>query len=304
MKTCYACTPMGTKVDRDGLEIDFDKMYREAIKPALENAGVQCRRADELKMTGIIQKATLTAIINSDIMIADLTTHNPNVLYEIGVRHAVRPGMTIMLYRWKAQPIPFDLAYTLAYSYELNAQGELGEVEAERLKDHIRKAVQEAGEDDNNSPLYDFFPELDVKLPKKPCIFIGHGHSEIYKRIETYISEELKLEVVTYETESVPGDSVGSVLERMLRKATFAVLVLTAEDNLDGVAKRARQNVIHEAGLFQGVLGFSKAIVVRQEGVEEFSNVAGLRVLNFEGDDIQQTFPDIKKALERAGLLF
>jgi hypothetical protein len=65
-------------------------------------------------------------------------------------------------------------------------------------------------------------------------------------------------------------------LEQMLDQAGFALLVLTAEsERTDGVVL-ARQNVVHEAGLFQGRLGWRKAIVLREDGCEEFSNIAGL----------------------------
>jgi predicted nucleotide-binding protein len=89
----------------------------------------------------------------------------------------------------------------------------------------------------------------------------------------------------------------------MLRQATFAVLVLTGEDETAEGAKRARQNVIHEAGLFQGILGFPRAVMLVQRGLENFSNVEGLQYIEFEGDKIDASFWELQRALKREGLI-
>lgn len=89
----------------------------------------------------------------------------------------------------------------------------------------------------------------------------------------------------------------------MLDEASFAVLILTAEDETASGSKRARQNVIHEAGLFQGRLGFRRAILLIQENLEDFSNVAGLQHIPFVGDRIEQTFYELQRVLKREGLI-
>ncbi|HZG53617.1 MAG TPA: TIR domain-containing protein, partial [Pyrinomonadaceae bacterium] len=95
-------------------------------------------------------------------------------------------------------------------------------------------------------------PEPTPPTPTKPCVFIGHGGSPLWARLQLYLQNELGLATVNYESESRVGESIIPVLEKMLDQATFAVLILTAEDETASGAKRARQNVIHEAGLFQG----------------------------------------------------
>lgn len=139
--------------------------------------------------------------------------------------------------------------------------------------------------------------------PPRPCIFIGHGRSPLWARLQIYLKEDLRLETVNYESESRAGDSIIPILERMLNQANFAVLLLTAEDETKSNDKRARQNVVHEAGLFQGRLGFRKAILLVQEGLEEFTNVAGLQYIPFAGDRIEQTFYELQRVLRREGLL-
>jgi predicted nucleotide-binding protein len=99
-----------------------------------------------------------------------------------------------------------------------------------------------------------------VPLPKSPCVFIGHGHSVLWTRVWNFLEKKCRLPVICFESKHRAGESIIQILEDMLKKATFAVLVLTKEDESAKGKTRARQNVIHEAGLFQSVLGFRRAI--------------------------------------------
>ena len=136
-----------------------------------------------------------------------------------------------------------------------------------------------------------------------PCVFIGHGRSTLWARLKVFLQDELGVKAINYESESRVGESIVPILEKMLDQATFAVLVLTAEDETSDGIKRARQNVIHEAGLFQGRLGFRKAVLLCQEGLEDFTNIDGLQHIRFSGDKIDQTFYELQRALKREGLL-
>jgi predicted nucleotide-binding protein len=134
------------------------------------------------------------------------------------------------------------------------------------------------------------------------CIFIGHGRSKLWARLNVFLKDELGLKTVFYESESRVGESIIPILEKMLSEANFAVLVLTAEDAAGDGAKRARQNVIHEAGLFQGRLGFDRAILLVQRGLEGFSNVDGLQYLPFSDENIEETFYQLQRALKAKGI--
>ena len=134
-------------------------------------------------------------------------------------------------------------------------------------------------------------------------IFIGHGRNPVWARVQLFLQNELGLTTVNYESESRVGDSIVPVLEKMLDESRFAVLILTAEDESGPRTKRARQNVVHEAGLFQGRLGFKKVVLLVQEGLEDFSNVAGLQHIRFAGEHVEHTFYELQRVLKREGLL-
>ena len=88
----------------------------------------------------------------------------------------------------------------------------------------------------------------------------------------------------------------------MLDAAAIAFLVLTGEDEARDGAMQARMNVVHEAGLFQGRLGFTRAIVMLEEGCQEFSNIEGLGQIRFPKDNIKAAFHEVELVLEREGL--
>lgn len=88
----------------------------------------------------------------------------------------------------------------------------------------------------------------------------------------------------------------------MLDQASFAFLLMTAEDEQADGSLHARMNVVHEVGLFQGRLGFERAIVLLEEGCEEFSNIQGLGQIRFPKGNISAVFEDVRKILEREGV--
>src|SRR5262249_12944762 len=109
--------------------------------------------------------------------------------------------------------------------------------------------------------------------------------------------------IVEFNSESVAGKSTTTRLSELLDAAGFAFLVMTGEDEQPDGKLRARENVVHEAGLFQGRLGFERAIVLLEEGCEEFSNIHGLNQIRFPKGDIAAKFEEVRVVLEREGLI-
>jgi predicted nucleotide-binding protein len=141
--------------------------------------------------------------------------------------------------------------------------------------------------------------ELQHENQRKLRIFVGHGHSPDWKQLRDHLREKHEYDVVTFETGARAGHNVRDILEEMLDQSSLAFLVLTGEDETADARLRARQNVIHETGLFQGRLGFSKAIVLLEKGVEEFSNNAGIQHISFDKGHIEEIFGDVVATVSR-----
>lgn len=113
---CFVVMPFGKKKDADGLEINFDLVYTSLIHPAIEAADMEPIRADEETVNGIIHKPMYERLILCDYAVADLTTANANVFYELGIRHAVKPYSTVTIFA-DGSRLPFDLNFIRCQPY-------------------------------------------------------------------------------------------------------------------------------------------------------------------------------------------
>jgi predicted nucleotide-binding protein len=142
-----------------------------------------------------------------------------------------------------------------------------------------------------------------IPSPKPNRIFLGHGGNPLWSRVHIHLKDELRLDVQAWETESRAGRYPLDVLKQLLDSCTFAVLVETGEDQTGDGNLRARQNVIHEIGLFQGRIGFERVALVEQEGIESFSNIHGLQVIRFPGQRIEAAYYELDRMLVREKLI-
>ena len=146
-------------------------------------------------------------------------------------------------------------------------------------------------------------PAEQRSSPTGRKVFIGHGHSPLWRDLKDFIADRLHLDWEEFNRASTAGLSTKERLQAMLDDSRFAFLILTAEDERPGGSMHARDNVIHELGLFQGRLGFERAIILLEAGCDEFSNIHGLTHIAFPKGNIKAIFEDIRHVLEREGIL-
>lgn len=163
---CFVLMPFGKKPDATGIMIDFDAVYKELISPAIGEAGLEPIRADEEMAGGIIQKPMFERLILCPFAVADLTTANANVFYELGVRHAARPWSTVAIFYSGGARLPFDVADLRALPYKLNSADTPADVANDKaaLVDRLVAAFK-AAEDKPlmDSPIFqllDGFPNI------------------------------------------------------------------------------------------------------------------------------------------------
>jgi Predicted nucleotide-binding protein containing TIR-like domain len=135
------------------------------------------------------------------------------------------------------------------------------------------------------------------------AVFIGHGRSTQWQELRDFLSDDLGLPFEEFNRVASEGKTVVERLNEMLDAAAIALIVLTAEDQHADGTSVARQNVVHEAGLFAGRLGFRKAILLLEEGCADFTNVHGLVAIRYPPNTISATFDPVRRVLQRERLL-
>jgi hypothetical protein len=167
---CFVLMPFGQKKDISGTLIDFDSIYKDIIAPSVEEAGLEPLRADEELTGGIIHKPMFERLILCEYAVADLTTANANVFYELGIRHAVRPWSTVLIYSDSGGRLPFDLSPVRTLPYHINLEGKIkdhNDNAGETTKSALVKYLKEAKEAQNkatDSPIFQLvegYPNID-----------------------------------------------------------------------------------------------------------------------------------------------
>jgi len=162
MKTCYVSIAYGRKLDLEGHEVDYDRVYAEMIRPAVEAAGLRCQRGDDFS-GALIHKEILRAVVTADVMIADVSNGNANVMYELGIRHALRPSVTITI---SSSRLPFNISHNFAILYRLGRDGGPDPDHAADVRSRLTRALAERLDNPtSDSPLYEYFPTLRVEIP-------------------------------------------------------------------------------------------------------------------------------------------
>jgi predicted nucleotide-binding protein len=140
---------------------------------------------------------------------------------------------------------------------------------------------------------------LEKNVRESIKIYIGHGRSIQWRDLKDHLSEKQGFEVVAYETGARAGYTVTEVLDDLSEEASIAFLVHTAEDQDAEGQLHARENVVHETGLFQGKLGWKRAIVLLENGCNEYTNLAGIQQLRFAKENIKEIFGDVMAIIYR-----
>jgi predicted nucleotide-binding protein len=139
-----------------------------------------------------------------------------------------------------------------------------------------------------------------IVLPDTPIkVFVGHGGDGQWRLLKDHLHDLHNFDVIAYEIGPRAGLTVKEVLEKMLNDSSIAFLILTGEDEKNYGELHARQNVVHELGLFQGKLGFSRAIAVLEEGTTEFSNINGINQIRFSKGNIRETYGEVVATINR-----
>ncbi|HEV7441303.1 MAG TPA: nucleotide-binding protein [Steroidobacteraceae bacterium] len=134
--------------------------------------------------------------------------------------------------------------------------------------------------------------ELEVpKANASPrCVFITHGNTDDWRKVQPYIERDLNIRTIELAQEVNAG---GTIIEKLFANATrcdSAVIVWTGDDKDDKGTPRARENVMHEIGFFQGSYGRGRVVLLHEEGVNVPTNLAGVVYSPFPKGSIESSF--------------
>ncbi|KAA8558555.1 hypothetical protein FX985_04914 [Pseudomonas extremaustralis] len=159
-KVCFVVMGFGKKTDFEtGRTLDLNATYEAIIEPAVNNQGLRCIRADEKVHSGVIDVEMYDQLLRADLVIADISTGNVNAVYELGVRHALRPNSTIIMTEDKGK-LYFDLNHTNTFKYSHFGE-DIGVREARRAVPALEELISASLTSDRpDSPVYTYLPKL------------------------------------------------------------------------------------------------------------------------------------------------
>ncbi|MEM7192771.1 MAG: TRAFs-binding domain-containing protein [Pseudomonadota bacterium] len=188
---CFVLMPFGRKFNAAGRGTDFDAVYDKILVPAIEQAGLEPIRADEEKVGGTIHKPMFERLMLCPYAIADITGANPNVFYELGIRHAVRPRSTVIVFE-EGTELPFDIALVRGIAYKINAKGEPEGLEdtCRAIADQLKTARLDHYDDSPIFQLIEDLPRFEVDHLKTDIFRKNVDYSQKYKeRLDSAVRE-------------------------------------------------------------------------------------------------------------------
>jgi hypothetical protein len=163
-KLCFVIMGFGEKKDPEtNRTIDLDKTYKKIIRPAVEFCNYTCVRADEILDSGIIDRSMYALLYSAELVIADISTFNPNAIYELGTRHALKPYSTIIIREDKSK-LPFDINHNRILSYN-HLGNEISDKEAQKSIRELKSLITSITENPaTDSPLYTYIPKIQQPI--------------------------------------------------------------------------------------------------------------------------------------------
>jgi O-acetyl-ADP-ribose deacetylase (regulator of RNase III) len=167
MQKCFVIMPFGRKLDVvDQKWIDFEAVYDRIICPALAQLNLECIRSDRIAKGSWIHKDMFDLILDAEVCLVDLSTLNPNVMYELGVRHATRRSVTVLMMR-NNTPVPYNISHFRSITYDPHDHDSFGATR-EAIKSFIDAGLRNFNI--NDSPIHQVVPDIEVKRGRSPIL--------------------------------------------------------------------------------------------------------------------------------------
>jgi hypothetical protein len=178
MRSCFVIIGYGKKTSYANGKprvLDLDETFTLLIKPVFDGLGIPCYRAIDKNISGSIDKQMLQEIRDADLVVADISTLNANVMWELGVRHALKPRYTIMICeKEQMASVPFDINHFVVHQYVHSEEG-IPHREVDRFHlslSGVLRALQTQSTSVVDSPVFTFLNQTEQKATE----IASHDH--------------------------------------------------------------------------------------------------------------------------------
>jgi hypothetical protein len=230
---CFVSIPFGKKVSRQGDSYDFDRIYSEGIRPAALMASADCIRT-ELELDDPFEKRRLEHLVTSSVFVADVTTGNPSVYYDIGIRHAAKRRGTIIIAAHSEFGIPPVFAESASF---LRYQEQDGVIARSSLEDFKKLLAQKmtleiAEQTEVSSPVFQLFEGFEgIKLESSggAKIFLSYAREDEARVAELY-DQLIRRGFRPWldQRDILPGEQWDPAIKKALKSADFIFVCLSA----------------------------------------------------------------------------
>jgi hypothetical protein len=201
----FIIRPFGT---RKG--IDFDAVENKLVGPALQNVGAEGRTTGEILEAGNIRIDMFQQLLVADLVIADITTNNPNAFYELGIRHSLQEKRTFLIRAKAPRPLSVEEAKEADVPFDLKTDRyfEYDPADPAASLDKLTEALRvTATSDRQDSPVFLSLPNLKSQ-PRERFIPVPLGFGEDVQRAEKE-KDARKLTLLGLEASGFPWESTG-----------------------------------------------------------------------------------------------
>lgn len=183
MKKCFVVSPIGD--EGSAIRINADKLYKYVIKPVCGMCGFEAIRVDQLNDANSITQTIIEFLEDAELVIADITEHNPNVFYEIGYR--TRTKKPIIHLKAKSERLPFDINTIRTFEYDLTDLDSVEEIKdrlAQTIKSFDFSSYEEVSGDEENE---------NISSPIMPVLYqILDAVTALEKEVKSTNSETIE----------------------------------------------------------------------------------------------------------------
>ncbi|HTN72125.1 MAG TPA: DUF4071 domain-containing protein, partial [Methylomirabilota bacterium] len=170
---CFVLVPSGRQRIPSGFAINFKRIYRDLVAPALRTARLHAIRGTERAGERLFHTATFDQLLLCEYAVVDLTTADANIFSHIGIRHALRPGKTILILARGSQSA-FDASAFGAIFYDLTDGGNL--MDTKRVRTALTEELEKAKGSKPSSALFYFLENYTAIAHTKTDVFRDSVH--------------------------------------------------------------------------------------------------------------------------------